>query len=97
MRGLDAGGRLDGAKRQQRNNSGPPWQESCGNLGGGGWEISSRHKSHRDVVLQDWRSEFWYGDGRHSGGQMTLYGSRIFWDGDGGRPGGRMNSCGRYG
>ena len=31
--------RRGGAKRQQKNNFGPPWQ-TCGNLKGGGGEVS---------------------------------------------------------
>ena len=66
---MDTGGRLDVAKRQQRNNFGPPWKESCRNLrGGGNWERASHSRSQRDVVLKDGKPEFWDRDGRNPGG-----------------------------
>ena len=34
-RGVDAGWRLGGSKRRQRNNFGPPWKDSHGKLRGG--------------------------------------------------------------
>ena len=68
-RGVDAGGRLGGAKRRQRNNFGTPRQESCGKLrGGGDWARESHSRSQREVVLQDGKSERWDEDGRLPGG-----------------------------
>ena len=53
MRGVDTGGRLGGAKRQQRNNFGSPWQVSHRNLRG---EVDRKRELHsrsqREVVMQ---------------------------------------------
>ena len=69
MRGMDAGGRFGGTKRQQRNDFGPPLQESRGKLRGrGDWEGASHSRIQREVVLQDGKSEFWDRDGRCPGG-----------------------------
>ena len=54
MRRVGTGGRLGGAKRLQRNNCGPPWQESCRKISVGvDWERTPRSRIHREVVLQD--------------------------------------------
>ena len=51
--GVGAGGKLGGANSRQRNNFGPPWQESYGMLGGGGdRERDSRSNRQREVVIQ---------------------------------------------
>ena len=41
---MDAGGRIGGAKRRERNNFGSPWKESHGKLRGGG---DRERESHR--------------------------------------------------
>ena len=46
------------------------------------------------MVMQRGNPEFWDGDGRRPGEQMTFCGSQRCWDGDRRCPGGRMTSCG---
>ena len=95
---VDAGGRICGNKRRQRNNFGPPWKESIGRIrGGGDLERASHIRIQREVGWKDGNSECWDGDRIFPGGRMTSCGRRRCWDGEGGRPGGRMNSCGSYG
>ena len=49
-KGLDSVGRLGGAKRQQINNSGTPWQESRGRIrGGGDWDRTSCSRTRRET------------------------------------------------
>ena len=98
MVGVNAGGRLGGAKRQQRNNFGPPWNKYRGELRvGGNSERASHSRIHRGVVCQDGKPEFWYGEGRRLGGRMTSCGRRRCWDGYKVRIVGQMNSFGSYG
>ena len=81
-----------------RNNFGPPWKESRGNLRGGGyWERAPCIRSQREVVLQNRNSEFWDEDGRCPVGRMTSCGRWGFWYGESWRSGGRTNLCGSYG
>ena len=84
MKGVDAGGGIGGAKRQQRNNSNPPWQKFRRRLrGGGDLERMSRSRIQREVGWQDGNSECWGGGGRRPGGQITLCGRQICWEGNG--------------
>ena len=57
------------------NKSGPPWQESHRRLRGVvDWEIESRNRIQREVLLNYGKLECWDRDRRHMGGRMTLCG-----------------------
>ena len=94
-KGVGAGGRLGGAKRQQRNNFGPPWQESRRRLKWGGvLRRMPRSSIWRNVGGQVGKLEWWDGDRRCPGERMKFCGMHTCWDRDRGRLGGRMNSSG---
>ena len=49
---MDAGGGLDGSKRQQRSNFGPLWKEYHANLGGlGDRERELHSRIQRELVM----------------------------------------------